>query len=148
MTAMTSPRKIERRGGPVNNYGELVKAAAAIKQSALVILLSGYAIAGRTGVDSTEAGNMVCVGVATDGVTGGAADGDVTVPVQSCEFKFFNSTSGDLITRADIGKVCYVVDDQTVAKTSATNTRCIAGRITGVDTDGSVWVRVGPGLAA
>ena len=40
---------------------------------------------------------------------------------------------------ADIGADCYIVDDQTVAKTSGTNTRSVAGKVFDVDADG-VWV--------
>lgn len=147
MTAFTGGRKIERRGS-IQNYNFGVKASAVILQGALVQLIAGYAIDAKTGADSTEAGTLQTVGVAYDGgATGSGADGGVTVTVLSGEFKFKNSTSGDLITVADIGKVCYAADNQTVAKTSNTNVRAVAGRVTGVDSDG-VWVRVGPGLAA
>ena len=148
MTAMTVPRKISTRGQPINDYDFPVKASAVILQSALVVLAAGVAISGKTGADSTEAGTFQCVGVCQKTVTGGVADGDTMVRVREAQYPFKNSTSGDLITAADIGKVAYLVDNQTVAKTSATSTRCIAGRITGVDTDGIVWVKVGPGLAA
>jgi hypothetical protein len=148
MTALSAPRTIERRG-PINTYGFGVKAGAVIIQGGLVCLLSGYAIAAKTGADSTEAGNMQCVGVAYEGgATGSATNGEIIVEVMSGEFPFKNSSAGDAITVTEIGKAVYVVDDQTVAKTSATNTRCIAGRVTGIDADGTVWVRVGPGLAA
>ena len=50
-----------------------------------------------------------------------------------------NSSSADAITLADIGSDCFIVDDQTVAKTSATNTRSVAGKVFDVDADG-VWV--------
>jgi hypothetical protein len=40
---------------------------------------------------------------------------------------------------ADVGKQCYLVDDQTVAKTDGTNTRSPAGFVRDVDADG-VWV--------
>lgn len=147
MTAFTGGRKIERRG-PIMNYSFGIKASAVILQGALVQLIAGLAIDAKTGADSTEAGTLETVGVAYDaGATGSAADGGVLIEVQGGEFKFKNSASGDLIAIADIGNVCYAVDNQTVAKTSATNTRAVAGRITGVDSDG-VWVRVGPGLAA
>ncbi len=149
MTALTSPRKIQRRGVELEPYSFDVKASSTILQTALVVLLAGVAIAGRAGVDSTEAGTMQCVGVAYNGgAVGGAADGDVKIEVSEGTFAFKNSASGDLITKAEIGKVCYVVDDQTVAKTSNTNVRCIAGRVKQVDSDGTVWVHVGPGLAA
>ncbi len=55
-------------------------------------------------------------------------------------FRFANSSAGDLIVTADIGAACFIVDDQTVAKTNGTATRSPAGIIDGVDALG-VWVR-------
>jgi hypothetical protein len=40
-----------------------------------------------------------------------------------------------------IGNDCYIVDDQTVAKTNGTATRSIAGKIRAVDAQG-VWVEI------
>ena len=48
-------------------------------------------------------------------------------------------TAADAITLADIGKDCFIVDDQTVAKTDGAGTRSRAGRVFDVDADG-VWV--------
>lgn len=147
MVALSSPRAIDRRG-PIIAYDYGVMANQTILQGALVVLASGFARAARTGADATEAGNMQCVGVAYEGgAVGSATNGEVRIEVVSGEFPFANSAAGDAITVADIGKAVFVVDDQTVAKTSATNTRAIAGRVTGIDADGTVWVRVGPGLA-
>ena len=55
-------------------------------------------------------------------------------------FRYANSAAGDLIVKADIGAVCYIVDDQTVAKTNGTATRSPAGSVVDVDAMG-VWVR-------
>ena len=52
---------------------------------------------------------------------------------------FGNSTSTDAITLADVGSDCYIVDDQTVAKTNGSGTRSRAGRVFDVDSEG-VWV--------
>lgn len=54
-------------------------------------------------------------------------------------FRYGNAPA-DLITTADIGSDCYVVDDQTVARTSNANARPSAGKVFDVDADG-VWVR-------
>lgn len=64
--------------------------------------------------------------------SGGSA-GDLDLPYRPGIFRFANSSAGDAITIAEIGKLCYAVDDQTVAKTNGTNTRSVAGIISGVD---------------
>ena len=71
--------------------------------------------------------------------TGGAA-GAKKVAYRAGTFRFGNSASTDAITKADIGRACWIVDDQTVARTSATNTRSRAGIVDMVDDQG-VWVR-------
>ena len=53
---------------------------------------------------------------------------------------FENSASSDQITAADIDTVCFVVDDQTVAKTSDGGDRSPAGYVRHVDSDGKVWI--------
>ncbi len=59
----------------------------------------------------------------------GGADDAVTVKARRGTFRWANSAAGDAITAADIGSDCYIVDDQTVAKTNGTNTRSVAGKI-------------------
>jgi hypothetical protein len=67
------------------------------------------------------------------------ANAAVTVQVRrGKQFKFAN-LGADPVTQASLGKVCYIVDDQTVAATNGTATRSAAGLVMGVDADG-VWV--------
>jgi hypothetical protein len=61
-------------------------------------------------------------------------------------FRFANSAAGDLITKADIGTLCFIVDDQTVARTNGANTRSPAGTVEGVDASG-VWVHFDEAIA-
>lgn len=70
------------------------------------------------------------------------ANGDQTLRVERDIYAFANSSGGDEITVSDIGDTCYVVDDQTVAKTDGVSTRSVAGRVVDVDIDG-VWVNFG-----
>lgn len=94
---------------------------------------SGHIIKGATATGSYGVGRAEVAGASTTaGVT--------QQPFREGVFRFANSAAGDLIATADIGAVCYIVDDQTVAKTSATNTRSPAGAIVDVDAQG-VWVR-------
>jgi hypothetical protein len=70
--------------------------------------------------------------------TGGAA-GAVAVVARRGVFLFANH-GADAVTAAEVGKVCFVVDDQTVAKTNGTGTRSAAGRVVAIDASGGVWV--------
>lgn len=58
-------------------------------------------------------------------------------------FRFVNSATTLAVTVADIGELCYAVDDQTVARSSGAAAAAypVAGRIVDVDSDG-VWVEV------
>lgn len=77
----------------------------------------------------------------------GSADA-CQVAVEFGTFGYVSATGGgDDIAIDDVGKVCYMVDDQTVALTNGTDTRGIAGYIVEVR-DGLVWVQQGPSIAS
>lgn len=136
MTALTKDRNTHRRDGEVFNFG--VAASTKIFAGAIVMLnASGYATKGAAATGQICAGRAEAL---ADNSAG--ANADISVDVRSGVFKYANSAAADLITLAEIGDNCYIVDDQTVAKTDATATRSVAGKIVGVDSDG-VWVRMG-----
>jgi len=114
----------------------------------------------EVGTDSTQyyKGGIVCISTATGKVVKGAT-ATTQIAIGRCEenyltgtsntrkikarigcFKYGNSAAADAIAADDIGKACYVVDDQTVALTDGTGTRSRAGIVAGVDSDG-VWVQ-------
>lgn len=135
MSALTSARNTLERAGAVVGYP--VKASVKPIQGGIAVLSAGYAAPGTT------ATGLIAVGRFEETVDNTAgANGDVSVQIKRGTFKFGNSSAGDLIAQADVGADCYIVDDQTVAKTSATNTRSVAGKIIAVDADG-VWVKIG-----
>lgn len=139
MTALASDRPVKKIGaGPIpNRLSLLQKGSTTIYQGALVVLNAGYAAPGST------ATSLTAVGVATsqsDNANG--SDGDVSVEVESGVFPFKNSASTDAIAQAQVGSDCYVVDDQTVAKTDGSSTRSKAGKIVAVDAN-FVYVLVG-----
>ena len=76
-----------------------------------------------------------------------SAAGAASIEYRTGLFLFANSAAGDLITLADVGKVCFIVDDQTVAKTDGTATRSRAGIVDGIEANGAVWVRCDEALA-
>lgn len=83
----------------------------------------------------------------TGSVLGGAADA-VDVEVEYGVFDWISATGGgDDIVADDVGKVAYVVNDQTVALTNNTDTRAIAGLITEVRDD-RPYIWMGPHVAA
>lgn len=111
-------------------------AASLIYAGALVMRnAAGYVTKGAT------ATGCVGVGRAEQRVdnSGGSA-GDLSVNVRPGRFRFNNSASADAITIAEIGDVCFIVDDETVAKTDGSGTRSPAGFVADIDDQG-VWVR-------
>jgi hypothetical protein len=83
-----------------------------------------------------------CVGVgraeeAMDNSAG--ANGAAQVKYRPGIIRFANH-GADLIDQADVGKLCYIADTQTVAATDGTGTRSPAGFVDALE-DGSVWVR-------
>ena len=134
MTALTRDRSTPQRDG--RSFGRPVAAGTVIFAGSLVALnAAGNAVPGST------ATTLVADGRAEETVDNSAGGiGDRTVLVRKGVFRFANSASTDLITRAEIGDDCWIVDDQTVAKTSGSSTRSVAGRIVDVDAQG-VWVR-------
>ena len=133
MTAQTQARSLVEQEG-IHSEAP-VKGATTIYQGALVVTESGLAIPGKT------ATGLTVLGVAVTTVANAGADGAKKVPTKRGVFKFFNLAS-DAVAAGDVGKDCYIVDDQTIAKTAATNTRSVAGKVIAVEADG-VFVRVG-----
>lgn len=89
---------------------------------------------------ATAATDAVCVGRCKKRVTTGSSNTTV-VESETGIFRYNNSTSTDAIAADDIGKACYMVDDQTVALTDGSSTRSKAGTIYDVDSTG-VWVAI------
>lgn len=102
----------------------------------IAVLAAGYAKPGTTAV------NLTAVGMFTSTVdnTGGAA-GAKRAPVEEGEF-LFAIAAADPVTQTDVGTDVYIVDDETVAKTSGSNTRSRAGKLAGIE-GGQAWVKIG-----
>ncbi|CAN5361264.1 hypothetical protein BH09PSE4_BH09PSE4_17120 [soil metagenome] len=150
--ALTSGKKtVQGTGRGLLNLG--VATAVAVLQGGIAMLSSGYVRPGRVGQGGNDLLKMADAaisrvpGVAQASVTGGATDGAIAVDVQDGDWLAKNSTGVDAITVANIGHYCFVVDDETVARTSASRTRPRAGVVIGVDSTG-VMVRMKPEIAA
>lgn len=102
---------------------------------------AGYAIMGAA------TGTLKILGVFNEQKDNSAGSaGDLSAEVITGEFRFENSAGADEVTLADIGKVVYVVDNETVAKTSNKGARPVGGICTDID-DYGVWVKMLPGIS-
>lgn len=133
MTAATQDRATPIRSS--EDFEFPVAASTKIFRGTIAVInASGYLTKGIT------ATTLKAVGVASDLADNSAgANGAIRCKVRRGCFRLANSASADLITLADVGADCYIVDDQTVAKTNGSATRSVAGKIRDVDSDG-VWV--------
>jgi hypothetical protein len=133
MTALTQDRNTLRRDG--QQLEPPVAGATKIYAGSIVAInAAGYAVPGAT------ATTLKAAGVAEHRADNSAgAAGDIRVRLRKGTHVFANSAAADAIALTDIGADCYIVDDQTVAKTNGTNTRSVAGKVFDVDANG-VWV--------
>lgn len=111
-----------------------VATATTIYAGALVVSnASGYAAPGST------ATGLVALGRAEESVVNAGANGAKTIQVRRNKaFKFANSAT-DAVVQADVGRTCYIEDDQTVSHTATG--KSAAGMVTQLDSDG-VWVKI------
>jgi hypothetical protein len=133
MPALTKARGLIRRSG---TDCDLPVAANTVIWAGAMVARNATGLAVPASANNT----LLVMGVTeqTANNLGGSASAMQVKYTRKAAFNFFNHPT-DLVTPADIGNNCFVVDDQTVAKTSATNTRPIAGRILDVDAS-FVWV--------
>ena len=128
------------RNTPWRN-GELV----AVPVAAATRIYGGHMVGVNTsgmGVPGSATASLIIMGVSDEYAdnTAGAA-GATSVMVRRGKAWKLANLSGDAVTQADVGKSCYVADSITVAKTSNTNARPVAGTVIAVESDG-VWVEI------
>lgn len=138
--ALSADRNTPRSLGEIRN-GAMAASVKIFGGGIVMRNAAGYLTKGATATGS------VGVGRAEEQVDNSAGSaGDASINYRPGVFPFNNSESADEITIAEIGDVCFIVDDETVAKTDGTNTRSIAGFVENVDAAG-VWVRFDEVLA-
>ena len=117
MGALSAARATTQLGGAGPLPEEIsypVAANAICYAGGIAVLNAGYAAPG-----SATTG-LVAVGIFQKTVDNtGGADGAVTVPVRAGVFVLENATSTDACAQAQAGTDIYVLDDQTVTKTSS-----------------------------
>lgn len=132
--ALTADRNTPLRDGV--NVAHPVAATKKIYAGSLVVLnATGYA------EPATTATTLTAVGRAEAQIDNSmGANGALTITVRRGIFCFSNA-GADAVTRTEIGKSCYIVDDMTVAKSDGAGTRSVAGKVIDVDNMG-VWVEI------
>lgn len=128
MTAIVDDRDTAFRGGQVSYYP---MAATKIYKGTMVVFSGGYV------APATQTTGVMCVGIAAETVdnSGGSA-GDLSIKVLRGVAKLNNDT-GTAVVIGDVGKQCYMLDNQTV--TMDASGASVAGRVFDVDSSG-VWV--------
>lgn len=133
MAALTADRNTPFKDGELISVP--VAAAKKIFAGALVAAdATGFATPGAAAATLSYLGRAEELADNSAGANGAIS---VLVRIKKA-FKFAN-LAADPVVQADLGKICYIADDQTVAKTSGAATRSAAGTVIAVDTDG-VWV--------
>ena len=113
------------------------KGATTAWAGAIGVLSGGYA------APATTALNLKCVGRFEQSVVNAGADGATSVDIlQGVLGPFANSAAADAITQTEVGTDCFLVDDQTLAKTNGGGTRSRAGVVIKVTSEG-VWALMG-----
>lgn len=131
--ALTQDRSTPNRGG---SELSLPVAANTLIHAGAMVAVNGLSLATPGATSTTLRGIGVAIERADN--TGGAA-GAVNVRIRRGVWRYKNSAAGDLVALKDIGKNCYMVDDETLALTDGGASRSIAGIIHDVDAAG-VWV--------
>lgn len=102
----------------------------------LIGLKSGKLVPGVDGVADTS---VRIIGRGEEAYVTGTGN-TKTLKAKSGIFKWKNGTSGEAFAAADIGKVAYVIDGETVGKSGNSAANAIVGRSYRLDADGGVWV--------
>lgn len=127
----SADRNTKRRNGQLRSYP--VTAATLCLAGVIAVLVSGLV------KPATGAAGEIAVGVFDERADNSAgAASAINAQVRTGEFHFANSAGVDAITLADVGSLCFIVDNETVARFD-TGGRPVAGRVTDVDSSG-VWV--------
>lgn len=134
MAALTADRNTLYKDGEELPFP--VAANAVIYAGALVVSnAAGYAAPG------SAAAGLIALGRSEDSISNNpGADGAKVIRVRRKKaFLFANSTT-DAVVQADVGRPCYIQDDQTVCHTATG--KSVAGTVVGLEAPG-VWVYIG-----
>lgn len=149
MAALTTGRRTPFQANPTT-FIEIPMAASTtlFKGGVVCKNSSGYAVPGAVSTTLKAIGILVDQndGLPVESITNSGANGAVTVRVARGIALLNNGTTA--ITQADVGSLCYLTDDNTVASDNGGATRSACGRIIGLEpstgpSGAGVWVDIG-----
>lgn len=144
MAALTSPRNTRERGRFYQSEEQFAKTTLVFYHGQMVAVdATGYLVPAITSATLKRPARCNLSPERKVDTTG-LASGVKKLKIEFGEFSWNNGTAGDAIAQADVGNLCYIVDDNTVAKVDGTGTRSVAGKIMEVDANGQIWVLQNP----
>lgn len=127
MTALSAAKRLDRY---------IIAESATFTLASGQVVWKGAAIAIKLGtgtvVEATGASDELLIGTAKESVNASAAAKQLAVQFEAPVHCLFFA-NGSSIAATDLGAVCYVADDQTVALTPTASGASVAGRIWAVD---------------
>lgn len=138
MTALDRGRDTRQIAGPINASALVARsfpiaAATTIWAGSMVATnASGYAVP-ASAVGALKVWGRAEKTVANTVAAGYGSAGQLSIDVMPGVFSYADGAGGGAITIADVGKLCYASDDQTVNKGDGAGLYPLAGRIEGLD---------------
>jgi len=144
MTALSAntPRTNALGGNPMPEYVPAVGVAASTRLyagSAVGVNNSGYL------APMGSALGLRALGVSEEEVNNSSgAAGDLSAnKIRRGSWWVSNNSSTEALTDADVGRICYALDDNTATRTNGGGTRSALGRVLDVDSTRGVLVEIG-----
>lgn len=123
MAAATQDRDTTKYSPLAEQYPYKAKDATQFYRGILVnVDASGWLVA------AADVVNHKCVGVSVEKKLSSGGDGGTTVLVEDGVHEFATSGASALV-QADVGRLAYVLDNQTVVKAAGTTNSVVAGRV-------------------
>lgn len=141
MAALSAPRNTVESGQAGKRIHELPVDAGKVCYAGGIAVLDSADGLVKPAVTATTLTALGRFEETADNTAG--ADGDVKAKIKEGDFWYDNSAGAIAVAATEIGQSCYLVDDHTVAKTSGTGTRSVAGTVINVDATRGVCVHLG-----
>lgn len=133
MTALINDRNTHFKDG-INLPFKMAGNTEIFAGSLVVANAAGFAVPGYA------ATGLVALGRAEAHIANSSTDGTKDVVVLRKKAFLFANLTADPVVQADMGRPCYIADDQTVCHSAAG--KSVAGTVVGLEA-GNVWVYIG-----